>query len=260
MKENVTKTYKKAPEKLQKSINLEAKSIATNLKLSDRIEKLAEAPAYITLKDHKENFRSKPPCRLINPSKNEIERISKIVSETINKKLLKELDFNQWMNTEDVIRWFRNIPNKSKYKCIQLDIKEFYPSITKKSLNNAITFVENYIPVSKEDIRIKKHYRKSLLFCGNEAWKKKDADTTFDVTMGSYDGAELCELIVIYIQSLLTNILSKDKMGLYRDDGLFILRRKNKQQIDRVRRKIITLFENIDFKIKILTNLTEVDF
>ena len=260
LKENVTKTYKKAPEKLRKSINLEAKSMATNLKLSNRIEKLAEAPAYITLKDHKENFRSKPLCRLINPSKNEIERISKIVSETINKKLLKELDFNQWMNTDDVIRWFRNIPNKSKYKFIQLDIKEFYPSITKKSLNNAITFVVNYIPVSKEDIRIKKHCRKSLLFCGNEAWKKKDADTTFDVTMGSYDGAELCKLIGIYIQSLLTNILSKDNMGLYRDDGLFILRKINKQQADRVRKKIISIFKNIDFKIEIVTNLTEVDF
>ena len=79
LKENVTKTYKKAPEKLQKSINLEAKSIATNLKLSDRIEKLAEAPAYITLKDHKQNFPAKPPCRLINPTKNEIGKISKIV-------------------------------------------------------------------------------------------------------------------------------------------------------------------------------------
>ena len=56
LKENFTKTYKKDPQKLEKSINLEAKSIATNLKLSDRIEKLAEAPAYITLKDHKENF------------------------------------------------------------------------------------------------------------------------------------------------------------------------------------------------------------
>ena len=48
--------------------------------------------------------------------------------------------------------------------------------------------------------------------------------------MWSYDGEELCELIGIYIQSLLTNIISKDKMGLYRDDGLFILRRKNKQK------------------------------
>ena len=49
LKENVTKTYKKAPEKLQKLINLEAKSIATKLKFSDRIEKLAEAPAYSLL-------------------------------------------------------------------------------------------------------------------------------------------------------------------------------------------------------------------
>ena len=62
LKENVTETYKKVPEKLQKSISLEATSIATKLKLSDRIEKLAEAPAYVTLKDHKENFRSKPSC------------------------------------------------------------------------------------------------------------------------------------------------------------------------------------------------------
>ena len=44
---------------------------------------------------------------------------------------------------------------------------------------------------------------KSFLFYGNEAWKKKDVDTTFDVTMRSYDGAELCELIEIYIKSLL---------------------------------------------------------
>ena len=164
LKENVTKTYKKAPEKLQKSINLEAKSIASKLKLSDRIEKLAEAPAYVTLKDHKENFRSKPSCRLINPSKNEIGKISKIILEKIHKKLLKELDFNQWKNTDDVTRWFRNISNKSECKFIQLDIKEFYPSITEKTLNNAITFAENYISISKEDIRIIKRCRKSLLF------------------------------------------------------------------------------------------------
>ena len=127
-------------------------------------------------------------------------------------------------------------------------------------LNNAITFAENYISISKEDIRIIKHSSKSLLLYGNETWKKKDADTTFDVTMGSYDGAELCELIGIYMQSPLTNIVSKDNMGLYRDDGLFILHKINKQQTDRVRKKIISIFKNIDFKIEIVTNLTEVDF
>ena len=49
-------------------------------------------------------------------------------------------------------------------------------------------------------------------------------------------------------------------MGLYRDDGLFTLRKINKQQIDRVQRKTISLFKNVDSKIEILTNLTEVDF
>ena len=98
------------------------------------------------------------------------------------------------------------------------------------------------------------------MFYANEAWKKKDADTTFDDTMGSYDGAELCEIIGIYIQSLLINILSKDNMALYRDDGLFNFHKINKQQIDRLRKKIISLFKNIDFKTEIATNLTEVDF
>ena len=97
------------------------------------------------------------------------------------------------------------------------------------------------------------------MFYENEAWKKKDTDITFDVTMGSYDGAERCEFIGIYIQSLFLNILSKDNMGLYRDDGLFILRKINKQEIDRVREKI-SIFKNIDFKIKIVTNFAEVDF
>ena len=58
----------------------------------------------------------------------------------------------------------------------------------------------------------------------------------------------------------LTNILSKDNIGLYRDDELFILRKINKQQTDKLRKKIISIFKNIDFKIEIVTNLTEADF
>ena len=49
-------------------------------------------------------------------------------------------------------------------------------------------------------------------------------------------------------------------MGLYRDDGLFILRKINKQQTDKIGKKIISIFKNIDFKIEIVTNLIEVDF
>ena len=56
LKDNVTNTYKKFSDILEKSINVEAKHIAKKLELSDRIEHLARNPAFITLKDHKENF------------------------------------------------------------------------------------------------------------------------------------------------------------------------------------------------------------
>ena len=40
--ETITKTYQKAPEKLEKAINLEAKIIAKSLKLPDGIDNLAK--------------------------------------------------------------------------------------------------------------------------------------------------------------------------------------------------------------------------
>ena len=90
--------------------------------------------------------------------------------------------------------------------------------------------------------------------------ERKDTDATFDVTMGSYEGAKLCELIGIYIQSLLTNILLKRNMGLNIGEGLLILRKINEQQTDRMREKILSIFQDVNFKIEIVTNLTEVDF
>ena len=58
--ENITKTYQKAPRKLEAAINSEAKQIATKLQIDDRTECLAKNEAFITLKAHKENFRSNP--------------------------------------------------------------------------------------------------------------------------------------------------------------------------------------------------------
>ena len=58
--DNVTKTYKKAPPKLETSINLEAKSIAQLINLDDSIECVARTPAFVTIKDHKPDFRRNP--------------------------------------------------------------------------------------------------------------------------------------------------------------------------------------------------------
>ena len=100
--ENITKTYQKAPKKLEKSINLEPKSITKSLKLADRIDHLAKTEAFITLKDHKENFVNKPTCQLINSTKTELGKISKKMIEDINKQLIEKLEVNLWKSTKNV--------------------------------------------------------------------------------------------------------------------------------------------------------------
>ena len=42
--------------------------------------------------------------------------------------------------------------------------------------------------------------------------------------MGIYDGAEVCELIGIFILSLLSKHISKNYIGLCRDDDLALLK------------------------------------
>ena len=78
--------------------------------------------------------------------------------------------------------------------------------------------------------------------------------------MGSYDGAEICELVGIYTLSKLKNIISKDDIGLYRDGGLILLRELNGQQTNKMRKNIIKVFISIGFQIEIETNLYEVNF
>ena len=78
--------------------------------------------------------------------------------------------------------------------------------------------------------------------------------------MGSFDGAEICELVGIHILSLLWNKLDKQSTGLYRDDRLLLLRNKSKQKTDRIRKNIIEIFQKASFKIEIKTDLYIVDF
>ena len=48
--------------------------------------------------------------------------------------------------------------------------------------------------------------------------------------MDSYDGAELCELIGIFAQSVLQNMINKEAMDLYRDDELIVLNKVGSQE------------------------------
>ena len=88
------------------------------------------------------------------------------------------------------LNWFKNIGSKDSKHFLQLDIVDFYPSITEKLLTNALAFAKSMIQIEPSTTNIIMHSRKSLLFSDNTVWMKK-GESLFDVTMSSYDGAEI---------------------------------------------------------------------
>ena len=49
----------------------------------------------------------------------------------------------------------------------------------------------------------------------------------FDDTMGSYDGAEIYELVGLYLLNKLSTVIGKSSVGLYRDDGIAAINNAN---------------------------------
>ena len=148
---NVTKNYRKADIKQLTKIDEEARTITKKLNIDDRVESMAMKEAFITLKDHKENFENKPTCRLINPSKPEIGRISKQILEEINRKLVDITKVNQWKNTSSVLQWFKQLANKGGSAFICFDVVEFYPSITEALLKRALDFASEHVNISANE-------------------------------------------------------------------------------------------------------------
>ena len=66
--------------------------------------------------------------------------------------------------------------------------------------------------------------KNSLHFDCGEAWMKKENNTAFEVKMGSFDVAKVCELVGGYILSKLRLLLQERSVGLCRYDGFAILR------------------------------------
>ena len=136
---------------------------------------------------------------------------------------------------------------------------EFYPSITEKLLTDAINFTNDYVNINDEAISTIMHARKSLLFCDGDLWVKKSG-AEFDVTMGSFDGAEVCELVSLYLLYHLAKIFGKEAVGLYRDDGLAILRNASGPDAKRMRKKVTEFFQYHQLKVTTDTNFVQTDF
>lgn len=257
--ENVTKTYKHAQDSTMTEINRELKDIASDLKIANRIDPMQETPAFISLKDHKPDFDNHPKCRLINPAKSELGKVSKVILDDINSQIREQTHANQWRNTTDAISWFQSIPNKHRQSFISFDIVDFYPTITETLLDRAITWAQHFVTITDKDIKIIKHARKSLLFHQDKIWSKRSSETTFDVTMGCYDGAEICELVGLFILQALKQRFG-DNIGLYRDDGLATINTKSGRLCDKARKDLTDIFNDFELKITVQTNQLRTNF
>ena len=89
--------------------------------------------------------------------------------------------------------------------------------------------------IDDQDKKIIYHSCKSLLFNQEQTWMKKGSDL-FDVSMGAYDGAEVCELIGIFLLNLLGRQYDPKNIGLYRDDGLSIFKNCSGPQMEKIKK------------------------
>ncbi|KAJ8039684.1 hypothetical protein HOLleu_13764 [Holothuria leucospilota] len=93
------------------------------------------------------------------------------------------------------------------------DIVNFYPSISQQLLTTALTWEIPHMPISELDFSIIMHVKKSVLSSNGTHWPKRGYPNSFDVTMGSIDGAEVCELVGLYILNSLSRQCQRSPMS-----------------------------------------------
>ena len=110
---SITKTYKKTNPSIVKTINEQGKKIDNKKNIPDKIQINGKEECFITLKDHKPTFDNNTTAKLINPAKNEIRKISKVILENINKELRIKLQLQQWNSTTTVTTGLGKLKTKT---------------------------------------------------------------------------------------------------------------------------------------------------
>ena len=241
---------------MENKINTIKKIVAEQLEIYSRLEVLPKQEGYCTVKDHKPNFPNNVKTRLINPSKPQIARVGKRILDDINTALRDKTKLNQMQSTGQVIKSFMAREPKCKWRFIIFDIENFYPSISEKLLDSAIMWAKSLVIITNQDIEIIRACCQDILFASYNILEKSSTGT-YDVTMGSFAGGELCELIGLFLLHLLS--LEGIEAALYRDDGA-VLTKSAPRQVQKLAEKITRIFKSKDLAITIEANLNTINF
>ena len=89
---------------------------------------------------------------------------------------------------------------------------------------------------------------------------KKGEGGNFDVSIGAYDGAEICELIGCVLLYSINKIMDPSSHGPYCDDGLIIVDKSTPKKCDGIRKRLYKLFDEFGFRLDIRTDLKITDY
>ena len=154
LRDSITSEYKIAEEELFEEIIASEKEVSASIGLGNRMERPTVNNARITIKDHKNNFRTNTKCRLLNPSKVDSGRVSCEILARINTEARKLLKFNQWLKTTDVLEWFNRREIGRRASFIQFDIVNFYPSISRNLLDRSLEYLSKIVNIEKNELEI----------------------------------------------------------------------------------------------------------
>ena len=116
-----------------------------------------------------------------------------------------------------MINWFNDLKNKNGLKFIVYDIESFYASINSTVLDKSLDWASTYVNITPLQRRIIHQACQSFLY-SEEVPRVKRGNENFDVGMGTFNGAQICELVGLFMLSQLRR-LPKFQTILYRDDG-----------------------------------------
>ena len=136
-----------------------------------------------------------------------------MVKEIRNKTGLK-----QCTNTRELINWFKSLKNMKKSKFVIFDIDGYYTSITPTLIEKTLDWAMAYVDVTPQQRKIIHQACQSFLYSEGMPWVKK-GEVNFDVGMGAFHGAQVCELVGLFLLNLLKGLPNFEAI-LYRDDGL----------------------------------------
>ena len=90
-------------------------------------------------------------------------------------------------------------------------------------------------------------------------WQKKNTNL-FDLAMGAYNQADICELVGLFLLNIFANKFDKNSVGLYRGNGLALFKNINDHLADKIGKEFHQTFKENRLSLEIECNLKTVNY